>query len=255
MSKQRFNKLLRKSAIYFKRDGPSILTGISAVGVVVTTISAVRATPKAIRLIEIAKEEKGDDLTKLEIVKSVGYVYIPSMLLGASTIACIFGANVLNKRNQASLMSAYALLDNSYKEYKNKVSELYGKDADTHIKSEIAKEKYDKKDILTDDKQLFYDFYSGQYFESTMEEVLMAEYNINRDLSTLGYINVNEVNGYFGIDDIEGGDDLGWSTHHNWESYWESWLDFIHEKVELDDGLECIIISTKIEPVPKYFEY
>lgn len=255
MSKQRFNKLLRKSVIYFKRDGSSILTGISAVGVVVTTISAVRATPKAIRLIEIAKEEKGDDLTKLEIVKSVGYVYIPSILLGASTIACIFGANVLNKRNQASLMSAYALLDNSYKEYKNKVSELYGKDADTRIKSEIAKEKYDKKDILTDDKQLFYDFYSGQYFESTMEEVLLAEYNINRDLTTLGYINVNEVNGYFGIDDIEGGDDLGWSTHHNWESYWENWLDFIHEKVELDDGLECIIISTKIEPVPKYFDY
>lgn len=83
-----------------------------------TAVMAVKATPKALRLIEEAEKEKGKKLTKTETVKVAWTPYIPTVLVGASTIACIFGANVLNKRRQAALMSAYALLDSSYKEYK-----------------------------------------------------------------------------------------------------------------------------------------
>ena len=114
------NKWLYKSKVFLKKNGSTILTVAGGVGVVATSVMAVKATPKALYLLEQAKEEKGKELTKFEVVQVAGPVYIPSIIMGISTIACIFGANALNKRQQAALMSAYALLDNSYKEYYEK---------------------------------------------------------------------------------------------------------------------------------------
>ena len=115
------NHLLHHSKLFFKRNSSTILTCVGALGVVTTSVLAVKATPKALALIEAAKEEKGEELTPVETVQVAGPVYIPAIVTGVSTIACIFGANALNKRQQAALMSAYALLDSSYKEYKAKV--------------------------------------------------------------------------------------------------------------------------------------
>ena len=115
------NKLVHRASLYARRNAPTILTCAGGIGVVATSVMAVKATPKALQLLEEAKAEKGDDLTKLEVVVVAGPAYIPAMVTGAATIACIFGANVLNQCQQASLASAYALIDNSYKEYKKKV--------------------------------------------------------------------------------------------------------------------------------------
>ena len=126
-------KLISKSQLFLKRNAPTILTCMGGVGVVATTVMAVKATPKALTLLEEAKEEKGEVLTELEVVKTIAPCYIPTILMGAATISCIFGANILNKRQQASLASAYALLSTSYKEYKDKVEEMMGEGANEQI--------------------------------------------------------------------------------------------------------------------------
>ena len=64
-------------------------------------------------MLEEAKEKKGEKLTKWEKVKIAGLTYIPAIATGAATVACIFGSNVISKRKQTTLKSAYALLDNS----------------------------------------------------------------------------------------------------------------------------------------------
>ena len=177
------NTLLNASKLFMKRNGSTILAVIGGAGVIATSIMAVRETPKALKLIEDAKEEKGEDLTVFETIKVAGPVYIPSILMGVSTIACIFGVNALNKRKQAALMSAYALLDNSYKEYKSKTVELQGEDFNSCVREEIAKDRYTGDDNSDDtNKVLFYDEFSGRYFNSTMEDVLKAEYEINKRL-------------------------------------------------------------------------
>ncbi len=109
---------------FIKRNAQTILTCLGATGVIVTAVMAVKGTPKALTLLENAKEEKGEELTKLEKFKIAGPVYIPAVITGAATIACIFGSNVISKNQQATLMSAYALLDNSYKEYKKKSQKI-----------------------------------------------------------------------------------------------------------------------------------
>lgn len=250
------SNLLNKAHLFLKHNSGTILTWIGAAGVVVTSVMAVKATPKAIHILEEAKEKKGEDLTVIETVRAVGLIYIPAIVSGASTIACIFGANILNKRSQAALASAYAFLDNSYKEYKNKVSELYGDDANNTIREEIAKDKYkDYSNSFTDDKQLYFDEYSGRYFQSTPEDIQKAEYDLNRTLSIDDEAYLNDWYKYIGLEPLEHGRNFGWSTGINYEQYWQSWIDFSHTKTVLDDGLECIIISFDQEPVNNFEDY
>lgn len=250
------SKALFKTKVFFKRNSSTVLTCIAGVGVVLTTVTAVKATPKALALIEEAKVEKGDDLTKIETVAVAAPVYIPTVLVGVSTIACIFGANVLNKRQQAALTSAYALLDNSYKEFRKKVDEMYGDRSVTEIKEEIAKDHYKETSIRpSEGKQLFYDDYSGRLFESTMETVLRAEYEINRILSTDTGAFLNEFYELLKIDTVEYGDYMGWSAYEMCETKCDSWLDFRHEKTLIDDDLECTMIIMGYEPIYEFYEY
>lgn len=238
------NKLLQNSKVFFKRNGSTIMTCVGGIGVVATTVMAVKATPKALRRLEDATNEKGEELTKLEKVQVAAPVYIPTTLIGVSTLACIFGANVLNKRQQAGLISAYALLDNSYKEYKKKVAELYGTEATNKVREELAKDKYKESNILVhDDTQLFYDEFSERYFEATPETVLAAEYELNRIVSQDCGVYLNEFYELLGLETVDYGDYLGWSSFELVETYWYCWIEFSHTKVVMEDGLECTIIS------------
>lgn len=256
------NKLLRQSKLFINRNASTILTCIGGAGVIATSVMAVKATPKALSLLEDAKKEKGEELTKLEAVKVAGPTYIPAIVTGAATIACIFGSNVISKHQQATLMSAYALLDSSYKEYREKVDELYGEEAGERVREEIAKDKYTGDDVsLEDNKELFFDFYSGRYFESTKEEVAMAEYEINRSLIVNCGASVNEFYELLGLPARPEYDEIGWTMGQLEEMYWHPWIEFDHEPITLDndsdgyEGLECTIIHMPMEPVMGYLDY
>lgn len=236
---------MNRMQILFKRHSSTILTVISSLGVVGTTILAVKATPKALQLIEEAKKDKQSELTRLEVVKTTWKTYIPTTISGLSTIACIFGANYLNLRNQASLMSAYALLNNSYKEYVEKSKELTSNDGQTvNVMHGIAKSKFDQNIVLDEDKKLFFDFHSMRYFESTLEDVLKAEDELNQQFAATDCASVNDFYRYLGIEPIESGDYIGWASDGN---YFE--ITFNHERIQLNDDLECCLITMEF---PQY---
>lgn len=251
------NSLLNKSQVFLKRNSATILTCVGAVGVVATSVTAVKATPKAITLLEKAKEEKGEELTKIEKVKIAGPVYIPSVVLGVSTLACIFGANVLSQRGQASIMSAYALVDNAYKEHKAKVGELFGEEANDTVRAGIAKDKYEENpyELSDDNYRLFYDAYSNRYFEADPTTVQRAEYEVNRTLMMDDGVYLNDWYEVLDLEPLEHGNNWGWSTSANMDAYWQTWIDFHHQTVVMDDGLECTIISFVQEPYPDFEEW
>ena len=247
---------------FWHRNGSTILTVLGGVGVVVTSVLAVKATTKAMRLINEAEQEKGEELTKWEIVQSAGPVYLPSLVMGIATIACIFGANVIGRRQQAALASAYVLLDQTNKEYKQKVVDVYGSEADQKVRAEITKDHYDEGGIEDeyeyeedDGKILFYDQFSRRYFRSTMEDVLKAEYNTNRQLAVNTGVYLNEFYEFLDLAPITAGQELGWSTGILESHYWASWIEFDHEKFETDDGLEGYIIQMRYEPVIDFAYY
>lgn len=164
---------------FLKRHSSTILTVMGAIGVGATAVIAVKDTPKALRILDETEQEKGEELTVKEKIITAGPVYIPAIAVGVSTIACIFGANALNKRNQAALMSAYALLDQSYKDYKRKVGDIYGEDADKKIIEEVAKEELEPRDNTddTDDSNVvtIFDGTTMRSFESVLDRITMDD--------------------------------------------------------------------------------
>lgn len=241
--------------MFWKKNGSTILTVTGAVGVVGTTVLAVKATPKALELIKMAEEEKGEKLTKTEVFTTAAPAYIPTVLVGAGTLACILGAHTLNKKQQASLMSAYALLDSSYKEYRAKVEELHGKEETDKIQEEIAKDHYVEKVKIEYEKTLFYDYFSKRYFEATMLDVVQAEADLNRLIVNEGGAFLNDYYELMGLEPTPEGKELGWSTGILESMYWANWVDFDHKRVELEDGMECYIITMVQEPVIDFAYY
>jgi hypothetical protein len=226
---------------------------------------AVKATPKAIKIIEKEWDERCEEhtplriigvskepepLSKREIVSLTWKCYIPATVVGTCTIACILGANILNQRQQASIASLYAMLDQSYQQYRKAACEVYGEDADDRIRVQVAQDVYASSDgnwiydpsMESDsDKVLFYDEYSKQYFESTLAAVLNAQYHINRNWSLKGEVAINEFYEFLGIEPIKGGDEIGWTYEFAEEGY--MWIDFRLTKMKVEDGLECLYMS------------
>lgn len=232
-----------------------------------TAITTARTAPKVSMILEEAKKEKGEELTRKEKFKIAAPKYIPSILIGAGTVACIFGANILNKRHQAALVSAYTLVDSSFKEYKQKLKELYGNEAHNKIIDSIAIEKVDpdwnvsgsyftaKCDLTNEDScgdpVLFYEEYGNRYFEATIEQVINAEYHLNRNHVLRGYAYLNELYDFLGLESTDYGSVLGWSPTDDGEY----WIEFNHRKVVLDDGLEVYILEMPYEPRYDPLEY
>lgn len=211
--------------LFIKKNAGTILSVMGSIGVVATAITAARAAPKAIKLLDDAREEKGSKLSKMEIAQIGFKTYLPVGLVSAATITCIMSANVLSHNKQANITSAYALLDQSYKDYRRKVIEMYGEETDHKIIEAIAVDRakevhisasymFDNVDLSLDDRSgkpaLWYEEYSKRFFEATIEQILSAEYHLNRNYILRGCATINEMYDFFGLDPVEWGDDLGW---------------------------------------------
>lgn len=245
-----------------RRSSPTILTALGIVGVVGTAVMAVRATPKALQLIKAKKDElETGKLTPTELVQTTWKCYIPSVLIGVGTITCIVGIGVMDKRNQAALTSAYAMLNESYKQYRQAAKKVYNEDADNKIHAEMAKDAmvasidwgyqvYNMNMDPESEQLLFYDFTSKKYFTTTMATVLNAQYHVNRNLAIRGDCSLNEYLSFLGIDEVVKGDEIGWDITYMIEEMEHYWLDFDNQKTTLEDGLECITIDTM--PINKF---
>ena len=249
-------KLIRSSKRFLRKNGSTILTCVGGAGVIATTGMGVKATPKAKQLIKAAEEEKGEKLTRMETIQATAMTYAPSAIVGTATIATIFGANALNKHSQAALMSAYALVDQTFRDYKTHVEEEYGEEANANIREKIAKDRYvEHKTELGGETKLFYDFYSGRYFNSTMEKVLAAEFALNRQIILGECAYLNDFYQELELPFIDVGDEVGWSRGYMCDTYRQEWVDFNHQNVVQDDGLECCIITFMQDPSINFVDY
>lgn len=242
----------------------TVLSTIAAIGVIITAVSVGKATPKALERIKADSKKNHDGnpyaYTKKEAIKSSWKFYIPSVVAGTTTIVCIFGIDILGKRQQASISSAYALLNSSYQEYKDKLKELYGEEAHQKIIDSIVSEKardvyisssdfvgtsslyFDDRSI--EERRIFYDVFSNRYFESTVAQVIEAEYHLNRNWSLGMDVTINDFYEFIGITGIDGGDEMRWFAYEDGIG----WLDFSHRKTTLDDGLEIYVIEIVFPP-------
>lgn len=164
------------------------------------------------------------------------------------------------------MASAYALLDQSYKDYRRKLKELYGEEADQRIIEAIAVEKAEKVHIqasylcsdcdISSDKSvgrpvLFYEEYSKRFFRATVEQVQNAEYHLNRNYALGGSVILNELYSFLGLSSTDFGEVLGWAPTDEGEY----WIEFNHRRAKLKDGTEFYIIEMPFEPRVNYDDY
>lgn len=244
MKSKNFQNILKNAA-------PTFLTILGMSGVVGTTISGIKQNQKAC----IAMKKNNDRNEQLSMVDKAVIlipIYAPTFLLGLSTMTCILGANILNKKNQASLASAYALIDNSYKEYRNKLIELHGEEADIEVRDAIARQHCDFHKIgmdIPDKKVKFVDSVSGRYIIAYEREIMDAEYHFNRNFVLRGYASLNEFYEFLGLPSTDEGEKKGWSI-----SYGYYWIDFEHNKVVDKNGETYYVIDTIFPPEEDYME-
>ena len=123
-----------------KTKNAVICTILGAASAVLAPILAVKATTKATKILEEIKKGKDENLTKAEVVKTVWKCYIPTATAMIMSVTCVVGAEILNHKQQISLVSAYALLEQTYKQYHNKVKDILGFDKAEELQNESFRE-------------------------------------------------------------------------------------------------------------------
>lgn len=241
-----------------RKHSPEILTGIGIAGMLSTTVLAVRATPKALMLIEEKKREKkfaGEqpELTKVEIAKTAWKPYIPAAVTGVASVACLVGASSVNARRNAALAAAYALSESTLADYKEKVVETIGEKKAQEVKDAIAKDRVEndpvsRKEVIITDKgeTLCYDALSGRYFKSDIEYIRRAVNNLNERLLFDTHISLNEYYDEIGLEEIfPMGENLGWTVDPDSANKGLIELDF---SSQLAEGTPCLVVGFRNAP-------
>lgn len=255
MNKPNVAKLFKSAQTTLSKHSPEILTGIGIAGMGMTVALAVKATPKALRLIEEEKQEaKVDKLTPIEVVKVAWKPYIPAVISGVSSIACMIGATSVNVSRNAALAAAYKLSETALVEYREKVIETIGEKKEQVVRDKvdeahIKKHPIEKSEVVVTGKgkTLFLDASSGRYFESDRDKIQKAENELNKRMlqEMFGEVSLNEFYDELGLDRIDIGDDIGWNA--------ENTIDLHFGAQMLEDGRVCGVISHNTPPMYGFY--
>lgn len=247
-------KDIRKFA---SKRSPEILTGIGIAGMITTTILAVRATPKALELIEEQKEEESvDELSSFEVVKVAWKPYIPAMVTCVASTACLIGASSVNTKRNAALATAYKLSETALSEYRDKVVETIGEKKERIVRDKVAEERVKKNPVSKNEvivtgngKTLCFDPISGRYFMCSIETIKRAENELNKQMlhDISGYVSLNEFYDELGLDHTSVGDDLGWNTDQLIDINFSSQLN--------DNGEPSVVLDYLVAPKYDYYKF
>lgn len=249
MNKNTITAAMQSMRTAVKKHSPEILTGIGIAGMITTTVMAVRATPKALILIEEKKDElEVNELTPKETIQAAWPCYIPAAVTGTVSIACLIGASSVNMRRRAALATAYTLSESALKEYQEKVVETIGEKKEQAVRDAVAKDKIDKHPVSNSEvvivergNHLCYDAVSGRYFKSDIEKIKKAVNELNLRMRDEMYISLNDFYYEIGLNGTSLGDELGWNIE-------KGYIDISFSSQLADDGTPCLVIEYHIAP-------
>lgn len=222
MSKASLVKFTKSVQSSLHKHSPEILTGIGIAGMLSTTVLAVKATPKALQLIEEAKQiEQKDKLTPIETVKVAWKPYIPAIVTGFASAACLIGASSVSLKRNAALTAAYKLSETALTEYREKVVETIGEKKEKVVREKIAEDRIAKNPVneskiyMTDKGHtLCFEPLSARYFYSDIDKIKGAMNNLNEKMlrDPFGYLSLNDLYDELGLESTSQGDALGWNV-------------------------------------------
>lgn len=245
-------------------NSPTILSAIAVAGVVTTAVMAVKATPKAIKIVEAERAFRGRvvkpdsvevvhvDMPFVDIAKLTWQLYAPAAIMGAATITCIIGSNSIGNRRNAAMISAYTLSETAREEYRNKVVETFGTQKEQEVRDEIAQDRVkahppaNNEVIITDGGQMLcQDGLTGRYFKSDIETIRQAAVAINAHMVYEQYASLNDFYDKIGLEHTPIGDEIGWRV--------EKLLELKFSSTLAKNNQPALVIEFSVQPIRDYW--
>ena len=239
-----------------KKASPEIMVVAGVIGVVTSTVMACKATTKVNDILEetrkqvddvhnvldsdvITEEEYNNDDAKKDLaiiytqtgVKLIK-LYAPSVIVGALSITGILASHKILKKRNVALTAAYATIDRSFKEYRGRVVERFGKELDRELRYNIKAQEIEEKTVDKDGNETvekktisvvdpnMYSDYARIFDNGSMGWTKDPEYNLmflklqqnqaNDRLRAQGYLFLNDVYDMLGIPRTKAGQIVGW---------------------------------------------
>ena len=253
MNTKNVSNLMRGVKKTLTHYSPEILTGVGIAGMITSTVLAVKATPKAIRLIDEKKKELDTDkLTVAETAKTTWKCYIPPVVTGITSAACLIGASSVHLKRNAALATAYKLSETALTEYRDKLPEVVGEKKAQAVRDAVAKERVESHPVESstiihtgNGKTPCLDFWTDRYFETDIDAIHKAVNETNALMLSEGYVSLNEFYYNLGIDSAGCGDVIGWS-------YNRTGLIKLNLSSQLSNGTPVMVIDFDTAP---YYEF
>ena len=299
MNTELVNKMTRtfhKVGFKLKKHSPEILVVAGVIGTVTSAVMACKATLKVNDVIDETKETietihdcigkglktaDGEEYTQEVANKELTIVYIqtgwkfaklygPAVLLGVASIGCMVGSNQILRKRTIALGAAFTAMDRSFKEYRGRVIERFGKDLDRELRfntktkqieeavvDENGKESTVTKTVEIVDPNVAHSIYSVVFCEGNTGWTKNAELNkvfllqqqnyANDKLRLNGVLTLNEVYDMIGAPRTAYGQLAGWVYTED-SSVGDNFVDFgifdinSEKKCDFINGIERSII-------------
>ena len=286
MKKLSTNSFLGKLIFGAKKEAPTILIGVGVAGVVTTIVLAIRATPKAIELLDeerarrfdIAMKEahaNGEDLEDVpENVMQLGAKtyfmllwrpYLPVAISGGLTITSIIASHVISEKRMAVLAGLVSSSEALLAKYQEKVVEQIGENKERAIRDAIAEDDVRKAPPIMEhvqetkygpERDVFKDLRTGRYFWFDIERLRSVENDVLALLNAGERVTLNEFYDMLGLGPVEDGEMLGWEPYSHF-NITKTWVGF--EEVDPLNGLpfkrSIVAISFDNRPTDVYETY
>jgi hypothetical protein len=259
----KITRTLHKGLFQLKKHSPEILVVGGVVGTVVAGVMACKATTKVDAILAKAKQdvegvhrvkedpelaklyvqEYGEEYTDAAMKKDLTVVYAktglelvktyaPSVAVAAVSITAILAGNNILRQRAVAYAAAFTSVDNSFKEYRERVVERFGKDLDKELRYNIKAQEVTEtvvnedgtEETVTTTVQTMnpskYDEFTRCFDETCEGWCRNAEHNLgflmqqqqwcNDRLQRRGYLSLNDVYESLGFQKTGIGQVMGW---------------------------------------------
>lgn len=250
------HNIARGAGKYITDNSPAILTVLAVTGTVTTAILTGRATFAYMK--ELAEEGYYDrdykfERTVKEHVEKAWTLFIPAVITGSITVACVIGANRIGSKRAAMLAAAFTLSEKSFTEYREKITEKLGAKKEQAARDEIAQDQVRRNPprgdlvVINSGQVLCYEAYAGRYFLSDMESLRKAENDINRQINNDSFASLADLYDMLGLKHTDMSQEMGWNS--------DQIVEFKFSTVLSEDNRPCISFTFVAYPIRNYAQF
>ena len=241
---------LKKLGSVLSKNAPMLLNVLGGGGLITTVVFAVKATPKAVKLLDERKEkEQKEKLSKAEVVETCWKTYLPTIGMAGLTLLCFFGAQGINASRQAAIAGLYSMTRKDLEAYQAKIEEKFGPKEAEDVRNKISAERMAKVDVSPQSlimtgtgDTIFIEDITEQAIVSSLPKIYEAQAEISQKIEDEKMVEVNEWFKKIGLPVTILGEKLFWSKENP----------LLVKCDRVDPRLPYLYITYKYLPMDKY---